>query len=247
MTVRRDDLPPPSRLLFAAELPRALVTMLEAKALRPRLAGAPRGDGRPVLLLPGVVTGDGSVAGLARFLRRLGYAAESWGLGLNLGTRTIGAEGERLLDRVAALHAARQGPVTLIGVSLGGIMARLAAHRLPGAVGGVITINAPYAASGRATNVWRVYERVSGEKIDSPAVAARLTELRKPLPVPAAALWSRSDGLVNGAACFVPGEPGLRVIEVPGGHLMVHQRVAVWRVVADLLATMPAGTADAIG
>lgn len=229
------QLAPPPRWLFASEVPRAAWTIAELAFSRRTLARAPRGDGRPVLLLPGVVTGDGSVRALARYLCRLGYAAETWGLGRNFGPRTVGGDAERLLARVEQMHARHGQPVVLVGVSLGGIMARIAAHRLPHAVEQVITIHSPYAASGRATNVWRVYERVSGEKIDSPEVAARLAEAQRPLPVPATALWSRSDGFVNANACHVPGEPGLRSIELRGGHLAVHHRAAVWATVARVL------------
>ena len=37
-------------------------------------SGVPRGDGRPVVLLPGFLAGDQTLAILAAWLRRLGYA-----------------------------------------------------------------------------------------------------------------------------------------------------------------------------
>ncbi|MFX8122187.1 hypothetical protein ABTK95_19920, partial [Acinetobacter baumannii] len=55
-------------------------------------------------------------------------------------------------------------------------------------------------------------------------------------PVPATAIWSRNDGMVNPAACFVADEPGLRIVAVDGGHLLVHLRPSVWLFVAQLLA-----------
>lgn len=229
-------LPPPSRLLWAAELPRAVFTLAELARAGPGLRALPRGDGRPVLLLPGLVNGDRSMAIMARVLRRLGYRIETWGLGRNLGQRTVGRDAERLLARVRDYAARADAPVTLVGVSLGGIMARLAAHRLgPAVVREVITIASPYAAGPRATNVWRTYQWLSGERIDDPALIARQAEIAAPLPVPATAIWSASDGLVNGRACFVPGEPGLRVIEVPGSHIGAHWRAGVIRAVAAVL------------
>ncbi|MBX9796488.1 MAG: alpha/beta hydrolase [Sphingomonas sp.] len=228
-------MPPPSRLLFAAEVPRgawALGTLL----LRGTPRDGPPGDGRPVLLLPGLMIGDRALVPMQRYLRRLGYAADSWGLGRNRGVRTVGEDNERvhaLIER----RAAAEGPVTLVGVSLGGIMARLAAHRLgPAKVRQVITLASPYAAGPRATNVWRAYQWASGERIDDPRLVARLAELARPLPVPASAIWSRTDGLVSGHACHVPGEPGLRAIEIGGSHLGVHFRASVLRAVADELA-----------
>ena len=228
-------LPPPSRLLWAAELPRAAWTLAEL-AVSPRDA-LPRGDGRPVLLLPGLINSDRSMLIMARHLRRLGYHVETWGLGRNFGTRTVGSDGERLLARVGDFAARAGAPVTSIGVSLGGIMARLAAHRLGAdVIREVITIASPYAAGPRATNVWRTYQLVSGERIDDPTVKARQAEIAAPLPVPATAIWSASDGLVNGRACYGDGEPGLRVIEIKGSHVGVHYRAKVLRAVAGVLA-----------
>jgi pimeloyl-ACP methyl ester carboxylesterase len=205
------------------------------------LAGAPRGDGRPVMLLPGLVNSDRSNFVLARYLRSLGYSAEGWGLGRNFGVRTVGPDAEKLLARIAKIAERAGEPVTLVGVSLGGMLARLAAHRIPDQVREVITIASPYAGDPRATNVWRVYEWVSGERLDTDLARARLAEMARPLPVPATAIWSPNDGLVNGHGCHVPSEPGLRTIEIPGSHMGVQLRPRVMRAVADVLAASATG------
>jgi len=226
------SLPPPSRLLWAAELPRGAYT-LGALLLRGTPREGPPGDGRPVLLIPGLVIGDRALRPMRAYLRRLGYAAETWGLGPNLGARTVGPQNERLHARIEAI-AAEAGPVTLIGVSLGGMMARLAAHRLgPGKIRQVITIASPYAAGPRATNVWRAFQLFTGERIDDPGLAARLAELARPLPVPASAIWSAGDGLVQGLACH---DPQARAIKLRGSHLGMHFRGSVLRAVAAELA-----------
>jgi pimeloyl-ACP methyl ester carboxylesterase len=210
----------------------AVASLLPARSM---LAAAPKGDGRPVMLLPGLVNSDRSMALMRRYLNRLGYSAVGWGLGRNLGARAIGAEGERLLAEVAKLHARTGERVTLVGVSLGGIMARFVAHRMPHAVREVITVSSPYAGDPRATRVWRQFQWLTGERIDSIGVTARRAEIARPLPVPATAIWSRSDGLVNGLICRVPDEPGLRCIEVRSGHLGVQVRPEVLRAIADVL------------
>ncbi|MDQ9786271.1 alpha/beta fold hydrolase, partial [Serratia marcescens] len=71
--------------------------------------------------------------------------------------------------------------VTLIGVSLGGIMARMAAHRVPDLVREVITVSSPFAGSPRATNVWRAFEWLTGDRIDDPRVKAMAAEVARPL------------------------------------------------------------------
>ena len=227
----------PSKLLWAAELPRAAWTVASWPRHARALTAAARGDGRAVMLLPGLMNSDRSNFVLRRFLRRLGYDAHGWGLGRNLGARPVGADGERLIERVAAL-AATAGPVTLIGVSLGGIVARLVAQRAPDLVREVVTISSPFAGSGKATNVWRAFEWATGERLDDPAVLARSASLAGPLPVPATAIWSRSDGLVAGTICRVAGE---RAIEVRSSHLGVQVKPEVLLAVAGVLAGAKAG------
>lgn len=184
------------------------------------------------MLLPGLFNGDRSNFVLRRFLNGLGYQAHGWGLGRNFGARTVGAEGERIVAAVEAL-AETAGPVTLIGVSLGGIVARLVAHQRPDLVRQVVTVSSPFAGSGKATNVWRAFEWITGERLDDPAVQARSALIARPLPVPSAAIWSRSDGLVAGTICR---DEGGEAIEVRSSHLGVQVKPEVLLAVARVLA-----------
>ncbi|UVO55627.1 alpha/beta hydrolase [Sphingomonas sp. SUN039] len=227
--------PPPSKALWAAELPRAVWAFASLLPARAMLDAAPRGDGRPVMLLPGLVNSDRSMTIMRRYLNGLGYRCTGWGLGRNLGNRAIGAGAEKLIAQVEALAREAGEPVTLIGVSLGGIIARFAAHRVPHAVREVITVASPYAGDPRATNVWRAYEWLTGERIDGAATQAQRAEIAQPLPVPATAIWSRSDGLVSGYVCRDPADSGCRALETPGSHMGVQWRPAVLRAIADVL------------
>lgn len=227
--------PRPTRLLWAAELPRAAWALASLVPARGALAAAPRGDGRPVMLLPGLGNGDRSNVILRRYLGSLGYHCVGWGLGRNLGARAIGADGSRLLRRIEALREEAGAPVTLVGVSLGGIIARFAAHRLPNDVREVVTIASPYAGNPRDTNVWRAFEWLTGERVDSEVVTSRRAEVLRALPVPATAIWSRSDGLVGGPICYADGEAGCRAIEVRASHMGVQWRPEVMRAVAGVL------------
>jgi pimeloyl-ACP methyl ester carboxylesterase len=186
-----------------------------------------------MMLLPGLFNSDRSNVVMRRFLNRIGYRAEGWGLGRNLGAKTAGHNAEMLIARVAALAAAA-GPVTLIGVSLGGIMARLVAHERPELVREVITVSSPFAGSGRATNVWRAFEWFTGERLDDPAVLARSARIAGPLPVPATAIWSRSDGLVAGSICH---DAHGRAIEVRSSHLGVQMKPEVLLALAEVLSS----------
>ena len=112
----------PGRLATLAEL-RAPFDWATLLLHAPQLMRAPRGDGRPVMLLPGYGTDESSMRPLGRYLRFLGYDVYEWGQGRNRGhvdryTQSIG-------DRVRELHDELDGAqLTLIGWSLGGVIAR---------------------------------------------------------------------------------------------------------------------------
>ncbi|WP_322965825.1 lipase family alpha/beta hydrolase [Sphingomonas fuzhouensis] len=227
-------IPPPSKALWAAELPRALWMGATWWRHRAELAAAPHGDGRTVIVLPGLFNSDRATVILRRYLTAKGYRVHGWGLGRNLGVRSVGAEAERLITRIKAL--ATNGPVTLVGISLGGIMARMVAQARPDLVAGVVTIASPYAGPPRATNVWRVFERLTGEQVDDPMVIARSAAIAGPLPCPSAAIWSRSDGLVAGRICR---DDATLAVEVTSSHLWVQHRPQVLAAVAAILAGWP--------
>ena len=53
-------------------------------SLRLLMRGLPKGDGHPVIVLPGFVASDVSTRPLRGVLKDLGYPAYGWGLGRNL-------------------------------------------------------------------------------------------------------------------------------------------------------------------
>jgi pimeloyl-ACP methyl ester carboxylesterase len=227
---------PPSALLALTELPRALVEFGSLGLAAPILAGAPRGDGHPVLVLPGFVTTDISTAPLRRFLRGLGYDAHAWELGRNLGPKAIGREGEKLIARLCEIHETTGQKVSLIGWSLGGVMARQLSRRAPEAVRQVISLGSPFTGHPHATNVWRTYQILTGQRIDDPETRVQLTESALPPPVPATAIYSREDGVVAWQNCVEPQAPETDNIEVHGSHCGLGVNPAVLYAVADRLA-----------
>lgn len=226
----------PSALLALTELPRALVELGSLPFAAPLLARAPRGDGHPVLVLPGFIASDMSTGVLRRYLRRLGYDAHAWELGRNLGPKAIGVEGEKLIDRLHAVHDLTGQKVSIIGWSLGGIMARLVARRAPDTVRQVITLGSPFAGSPRATNVWRAYEYLTGQKIDDEHTRTQLSEVAAAPPVPSTAIYTRGDGVVAWQNCMEASGPETDNIEVHGSHIGLGVNPAVLYAVADRLA-----------
>ncbi|MES2338818.1 MAG: alpha/beta hydrolase [Pseudomonadota bacterium] len=227
------ELPPPRLMLTAREWPRAAWTVARLGWRWRSLRAGQAGDGRPVMVLPGLFNSDRSNVALRGFLNRIGYDAHGWGLGRNLGTRSIGQDAQRLIAAVERLSEVAGRPVTLIGVSLGGIMARLVAHRRPDLVAEVITIASPYAGHPRSTRVWRAFEWITGERVDDARVEMLRAEIVAPLPVKATAIWSASDGLVNGLACR-GGD--CADVEVVSGHLGVQLQPDVLLAVTRVLS-----------
>ena len=182
--------PAPALLLQLLEV-RAIWEHYATVAMRLGWSMAAIGDGHPVLVLPGLCIGDAGTALLRRFLISRGCAASGWGQGLNLGLR----EGvlERAHDRLRQLYAEHGRTVSLIGWSLGGLYARELAKHSPEMVRLCISLGSPFAGHPRETNVWRLYEFVSGHPVDWHDSHG---PLRAAPPVPTTSIWSPTDGVV---------------------------------------------------
>lgn len=212
-TATREHISPPSRLLLLAE-GRALWETGAGLAMWPLLQLTPRGDGHPVLVLPGLVAGDASTLVLRRYLASRGYDAHGWGLGRNFGPREGVEDG--MVTLLRKLHDDSGQKVSLVGWSLGGVYARLLASAHPDLVRGVITLGSPFSGSPRATNAWRVYEGVSGQSSHDP----RRMKFVQPTPsVPTTSIFSRTDGVVAWRCSIEKTGPKSENIEVIASHL----------------------------
>ncbi|HZT56622.1 MAG TPA: alpha/beta hydrolase [Burkholderiaceae bacterium] len=225
-----DPSAPPSRRLLMLEA-RAIPELSAYFSMAPALRLAPAGDGHPVLVLPGLAASDTSTRPLRAFLRDRGYHAHGWKLGNNFGLRP-GVEAQ-MDERLAELHARHGRKVSLIGWSLGGIFARELARRAPAKVRGVITLGSPFAGAPRASNAWRLYESVSESSVDD---WAEREVAKEPPPVPATAIFSRSDGIVAWQGCLEREGPMSENIEVEGSHCGLGHNPIVLYAIADRLA-----------
>lgn len=223
---------PPGLGLLLAEA-RGILEFNASLLLSPLLMRAPRGDGHPVLALPGFLASDVSMAPMRRYLKELGYDTYAWKMGRNLGG--VASMRGALRDRLAEIYAATGRKVSIVGWSLGGIYARDLALRAPEMVRYVVTLGSPFANDVRATNATRLYEALSGEGVDD------IPEIREAiagdLPVPTSSIYSRSDGIVNWRTCLLRPSDTAENIEV---HLASHiglgvNAAALWAV-ADRLA-----------
>jgi len=230
----------PSAALALTEFPRAMADFASLAWAGPLLSMAPRGDGHAVLVIPGFTATDASTALLRHYLGLLGYDTHSWQLGRNIGPKSIGYHGEKLLARLRDIHAASGGPVSIIGWSLGGVMARQVARHAPKLVRQVITLGSPFTGEPRASTVWRLYEMIAGQRMGSPAMARHLRESALAPPVPSTAIHTREDGIVAWQNCIEPAGSETDNIQVRGSHCGLGANPAVFYAIADRLA-QPAG------
>jgi pimeloyl-ACP methyl ester carboxylesterase len=224
---------PPHLGLLLAEA-RGLFELNASMLMSPLLARARRGDGHPVLVLPGLLASDLSTALLRRYLDGLGYRSHAWGLGRNIAGvyRTRGL----LRRRLAAIHQESGRNVSLVGWSLGGIYARDLALHMPQMVRYVVTMGSPFTGDITATNARRIYEMLSGETLQNVSVDD-LRALGGDLPVPTTSIFSRSDGIVNWRTCLVRPSDRAENIEVHlASHIGLGVNAAVLWAVADRLA-----------
>lgn len=194
------------------------------------------GDGHPVLVLPGFIADDQATGTLRSFLTRAGYDAHSWNLGRNLGSCSVGADGHLLSSRIEAIAQSTGRKVSLIGWSLGGLMARQGARLHPHAVRQVITLGSPFMGNARGTAGWQFFEMLTGHSVSSQAAQQELDMLRLPLPVPSTAIYSRTDGVVKWSDCMQPVGDFAENVEVSSSHWGLPAHTDVLAVIADRLA-----------
>ena len=225
------DIAPPSALLRALE-PRGVFGIAQLIAGAPFLTRAPRGAPHAVIVLPGLGATDRSTVAIRRYLGFLGYKATGWNRGRNI--RPAGADLPAVAAQICSLREATGTPVSLVGWSRGGIIAREAARLAPDATRMVVTLGSPFAAPG-ASNVGAVWRRMTGEAFpaQSPAQIRRLAD---PMPVPSTSIYSRSDGVVAWRACLQTEGQQSENVEVRGSHLGLGFNPAALWVIADRLA-----------
>ena len=229
----------PSAWHSAAELPRVLLEISSLACSWPLLGSAPRGDGHPVLVLPGFTAGDESTVMLRRFLSRVGYQPIPWQLGQNTGSYDIQ---EQLVRRFYTLTREYERKITIVGQSLGGVFARELAHQFAPHVRQIVTLGSPFSSHGPETTnalVGRLFRYMSG--MDQDQMRDQMQRFpRQPPPVPCTAVYSKSDGVVHWSACLEYSGEQAENIEIVGSHSGMAMNPVVFHVIADRLA-LPEG------
>lgn len=190
---------------------------------------AARGSGQKVIVLPGFFTHDIATARLREFLTRQGFAPQPWRCGFNLGPmpKVLATIERQVMDA-----AGEGGKVALVGISLGGTIAREIAHRRAAQVSRVITLGSPIRLpvisplAPFAQTVSLLWE---------PEARASFARIADRLPVPLTAIVSPVDGIVDWRCCRPEAGDG-EIVEVQTGHSTMASNPAIQRIVAESLA-----------
>jgi triacylglycerol lipase len=199
--------------------------------------GVPRGDGTPVLLLPGFLGSDDYLLILRGWLRRIGYQPYPSGLALCAGP--LDDLTTRMLHRAEVVATATGQRLTLIGHSLGGLLGCRVALRRPDLVAHVVTLATARGAGARrsahplvaAMADLLLWQGAPPREQDMARVL-----LSSPLPdgVRLTSIYSRGDAVVDWRACR-DADPRTALHEVRGTHTGLAWNAAVYRVLGRCL------------
>jgi pimeloyl-ACP methyl ester carboxylesterase len=216
---------------------RELARLIAGQALGGTPLRARRADAPPVLLIPGFMAGDSSLAVLRSWLWRRGHHVAMSGLRVNAGCAEQIVS--RLQEQLWALACEREQSVVVIGQSRGGALARALAVREPEHVSALVMLGSPVcdplAVSPRVMSTVRLMARLgdlgvsrvfSSSCAEGDCCKAFWEDMSAPLAphIDAVSVFSRSDGIVDWQACL---DPHSRNVEVDSSHcgMSVHPDV----------------------
>jgi pimeloyl-ACP methyl ester carboxylesterase len=183
----------------------------------------------PVILVPGFMAGDATLAFMSRVLRQRGFRTYRSHTHANVGcTLNAAAQLESRLESIVLRRGTR---VQIVGHSLGGMLARGIAVRRPDLVSGIVTMGSPMMAPGAhhaALSFWvdvlvrlsraGVPGLMSEECVAGTCARQSWDESREPVPddVAFTAIYSKRDGICDWRACI---DPSAIPVEVTASHV----------------------------
>lgn len=206
----------------------------------------PRGDGRPVVVLPGFLAGDATLVPMALWLRRIGYRPYGCRFVVNVDCSQRALE--RVERRALALARRHGRRVALIGHSRGGHFAKAAAVRRPQDVSHAISLGGGLAApfdisiptEAAVAVVRRVHRLTNGRARERGCLSERCTcsfaeAYASPFPaqVSLTSIYTKEDGVVRWRSCVVPYADN---VEVTGTHVGLAYNRQAYRAIARALA-----------
>lgn len=209
--------------------------------------GVEQGNGQAVLLIPGFLAGDWSLLRMSGWLDRLGY--RSYFSGIDWNVDCPNATATKLSWRLEQLTTESVGPLTVIGHSLGGLLARFLGANFPQQVRHVIALGSPLDVSSpdqvhpmvhaafRLLTPLRQRGNPAYRTCGSTTCTCRFAKTafaRLPSSVSLTSIFSKQDAIVDWQASV---DPDGENIAVSGGHFGLIVNREVYRAVATTLAT----------
>jgi triacylglycerol lipase len=213
--------------------------------LRNRWPDPPDGRGRPALLIPGFLAGDGSLNRMGAWLKQGGFDTHRSGTAWNVSC--MEPKVERMAELLERMTEQAGRPAVIIGQSRGGIFGRALAARTPGLVESLVTLGSPttdqLALHWRARLTVRTVSTLGSlgapgfftrECRDGDCCAASRADLERRLSpdLRYIAMYSKRDEVVRWQACL---DPAADQIEIPSTHLGMAVDQRVWRSLAAML------------
>jgi len=206
--------------------------------------GIPRGDGSPVVLVPGFMGTDAYLLELYLWLKRTGYSPYMSGIGIN--AECPARLTDRLVRTAERARAETGRPLRIIGHSLGGIIGRRACVQRPDLFSQLVCLGSPvqgvhpHPAINAAVSLLRLAARAlafdPADCLSGRCACDFLSRVIEPLPasVSRAAIYTRNDGLVDWHDSL-EADSNLNY-EVGGTHIGLVYNPQAYRAVAVLLA-----------
>ena len=224
---------PPHRFWTLTE-GRALGELAAFYAARPLLTSLPKGDGHSVMVLPGFMASNSSTRPMRGVLNELGYDTHGWDSGRNI--RVDNALVRRLESQLTRLHKLSGRSVSLVGWSLGGVLARELAKLHPEKVRLVMSLGSPLSDDRNHTHARRLFEMLNGKEPE-PMKDGRFQGLAEAPPVPTTSILTKTDGIVHWRASVQEeGEHPSENIVVHASHCGLGVNPSVMIAIADRLA-----------
>lgn len=224
---------PPHRFWTLAE-GRAMFELGAFYMSRPFLSTLAKGDGHAVQVLPGFMATNTSTSPMRRLLRELGYDAHGWDSGRNV--RVDNALIARLETQLQRLNDDTGRKVSLVGWSLGGVLARELAKLHPDRVRLVISLGSPISDDRNHTSAARLFELLNGKQPEA-MQGGRFRGLDEAPPVPTTSILTKTDGIVHWRGSVQkPATTPAENIEVYASHCGLGVNPSVMIAIADRLA-----------
>ncbi len=217
-----------SSLVEAARLIQRSRTDRRARALLPYVGShrVPAHD--PVLLVPGFMAGDPTLKAMSLFLRREGFRTYRAQILVNAGCTRQAAD--RLESRIESIAVRRNRKVSIVGHSLGGMLARGLAARRPDLIEGIVSLGSPVLAPAAVHRVltWdtqmlaKLTRAGFGGLMGEDCIGGECARLSWEESLEAldpdlafTAIYSKRDGIVDWRACL---DPAAQHVEVRTSH-----------------------------